>query len=139
MSLQRTECNICFLPSQLTLKQIGPGSLLGPASTPSFDLQDGMVTFPLSVQGKEFCDVSGSCKWRPPQNPEQRSGGLKRWRNVQRAPRRDARHGGEVGKGMALDLAVRKGSAPHTPLGGEPRKARAARLSNKETGASFST
>lgn len=34
-SLQRTECNICFLLAQLTLKQTGPGSLLGPLSHPS--------------------------------------------------------------------------------------------------------
>lgn len=79
LSPQRTECNICFLLTKLTLKQIGPASLLCPPSTPGFDLQDGMLIFPLFVQGKEFCDVSRSSKWRTPQNPEQRSGGLNAW------------------------------------------------------------
>lgn len=74
-SLQRTECNICSYLPGLTLQQIGPASLLCPPSTPGFDLQDGMFIFPPFVQGKEFCDVSGSAEWRTPRNPEQRSGG----------------------------------------------------------------
>lgn len=76
LSLQTTECNICFLLTKLTLKQIGPASPLCSLSTPSFDLQDGMWVSPLFVQGKEFCDVSKSSEWRTPQDPEQRSGGL---------------------------------------------------------------
>lgn len=63
----------------------------GPSLPPlSFDLQDGMFTFPLFVPGKKFCDVSGSSEWRTPWNPEQRSGGwMHRWRNVQLAPRQE--------------------------------------------------
>lgn len=99
VSLQRAECNICLLVWKLTRKQIGPGSLLGPPSAPRFDVQNGRVTLPLSVQGKEFYDVSRSPKGRPPQDPEQRSGGLNRWRDLQCVPRKDARQDGSWGGG----------------------------------------
>ena len=91
LSLQRTECNICFLLTELTLKQIGPGSLLCPlpnAPHPaSFDLQGGMLIFPLSVQDKQSCDTRRSSECGPP-DPEQRT---ERWRqrcrNLRLAPR----------------------------------------------------